>query len=553
LWERGDDRARAEAQALAIPDTLHPGAMSFVLQLLPDKAQRIQFLRGLQRRYPGDYSVNVTLASNLTSPGTLRGERPPQPADINEAIGFLRAAVALRPSVPSVRGSLASALGKGSRPEQVEEGIAIARALAGDESTADVGLGSLSALLRQTGRPDDAVAVYREAIRRWPAKAQYHYALGQLLSKNQSWGEAAEAYREAIRLSPQEAHYHASLGETLRKKNALGEATAAYAEAARLNPKAPSYQFALGETLEAIHDPIAAAAAFATAARLQPNEPANHFRRALVLMQVEQWAESAAALVEAIRRRPDAKAYYCYLAKALSEQGQLWEADATFEVADLVRDPREDKNVRAFIDALFADDRLRLSTRLTGAGILSLFGTMRPRLDESRPGVERRLLVGHKRASLTPDDTAALNDLAWLLATGPFPDLRDPAEAVRLATRATELIPNDGDLWNTLGAARYRAGDWAASATALEKSMQLRRGGDAFDWFFLAMCRRQLGDHDQARKWYDRAANSMTKKDAQDDELRRFRAEAAELLGIPADPKPEPPAKAGETPKAPGG
>ena len=53
--------------------------------------------------------------------------------------------------------------------------------------------------------------------------------------------------------------------------------------------------------------------------------------------------------------------------------------------------------------------------------------------------------------------------------------------------------------------AHYRAGDWKASLTALEKSMELRKGGDSFDWFFLAMAHWQLGEKDEAREWYDRA------------------------------------------------
>ncbi len=50
---------------------------------------------------------------------------------------------------------------------------------------------------------------------------------------------------------------------------------------------------------------------------------------------------------------------------------------------------------------------------------------------------------------------APANSLAWLLATCPDPRIRDPARAVALARRATELKPKDGGCWNTLGVARY--------------------------------------------------------------------------------------------------
>jgi hypothetical protein len=56
-------------------------------------------------------------------------------------------------------------------------------------------------------------------------------------------------------------------------------------------------------------------------------------------------------------------------------------------------------------------------------------------------------------------------------------------------------------------------------------------GGDAFDWFFLAMAHAKLGQKDQARRWYDRGRRWAEKNLPHDEELRRFRAEAEELLG----------------------
>lgn len=44
------------------------------------------------------------------------------------------------------------------------------------------------------------------------------------------------------------------------------------------------------------------------------------------------------------------------------------------------------------------------------------------------------------------------------------------------------------------------------------------------------MAHWQLGDQDEARKFYDQAVEWMEKNKPQDEELKRFRAEAAELL-----------------------
>jgi len=124
------------------------------------------------------------------------------------------------------------------------------------------------------------------------------------------------------------------------------------------------------------------------------------------------------------------------------------------------------------------------------------------------------------------------NELAWLLATHPNPKFRDPGWAVDWAKRAVELAPKEGNYLNTLGVAHYRAGDWQAALAALKKSMELRQGGNSFDWFFLAMAHEKLGDKEKARQWYDRATRWMNKNLATDEELRRFQAEATQVLGV---------------------
>jgi uncharacterized protein HemY len=110
--------------------------------------------------------------------------------------------------------------------------------------------------------------------------------------------------------------------------------------------------------------------------------------------------------------------------------------------------------------------------------------------------------------------------------------LRDPTRAIDLAKKGAELAPGSWDYLNTLGVACYRAGDWEAALIALERSTQLREGGNSYDWFFLAMAHWQLGKKDKARQWYDKAVDWMEKSAPGDKELIRFRAEAGGLLGV---------------------
>jgi tetratricopeptide (TPR) repeat protein len=150
----------------------------------------------------------------------------------------------------------------------------------------------------------------------------------------------------------------------------------------------------------------------------------------------------------------------------------------------------------------------------------------------SRLAVEFREQEQRYRAWLKkhPKDPNALDNLAWFLVTCPDPQLHKPAEAVELAKAALDINPREGNYWNTLGAAHYRAGDWKAAIAALNKSIEVK-GGTAHDHFFLAMAYWKNGDHGEARKWYAQGLAWMEKHDPVNEELRRFRAEAGLLLG----------------------
>ena len=133
---------------------------------------------------------------------------------------------------------------------------------------------------------------------------------------------------------------------------------------------------------------------------------------------------------------------------------------------------------------------------------------------------------------LAPKNAEVHNELAWLLATCLDAKLRDPGRAVALAKKAIKLAPNNEIIWNTLGVAQFRAGAWNDAIVALEKSMEVRHGGDANDWFFLAMAHSRLHHQEEARKWFDQSVEWMEKNAPQDRDLLRFRAEATELLTV---------------------
>ena len=108
------------------------------------------------------------------------------------------------------------------------------------------------------------------------------------------------------------------------------------------------------------------------------------------------------------------------------------------------------------------------------------------------------------------------------------------------ARRAVELSPQDGSFRSILALAEYRSGHWDLSLAAAERSIELKKRGDALNWLILAMGHWQKGDKDRARTWFDKAAASLKQDPPKNRDLRQLWAEAAALTGRPGPDLPGP-------------
>jgi Tfp pilus assembly protein PilF len=76
--------------------------------------------------------------------------------------------------------------------------------------------------------------------------------------------------------------------------------------------------------------------------------------------------------------------------------------------------------------------------------------------------------------ALQPNQVEILNDLAWVMATSPRAELRNGADAVKMATRACELTGNKQPiLLATLAAADAEVGRWDDAAATAQKAHDL--------------------------------------------------------------------------------
>jgi tetratricopeptide (TPR) repeat protein len=101
------------------------------------------------------------------------------------------------------------------------------------------------------------------------------------------------------------------------------------------------------------------------------------------------------------------------------------------------------------------------------------------------------------------------------------PDAADRRAVTRLAEAAVAREPHNPWFLLTLGAARYRAGDFAHAGRLLRQAVQerwpdevYRESGQALAWYFLGMTARRLGRGDEARRWLDLADGSTARATA---------------------------------------
>jgi WD40 repeat protein/tetratricopeptide (TPR) repeat protein len=274
----------------------------------------------------------------------------------------------------------------------------------------------------------------------------------------------------------------------------------------RLRPDDADACWLLADAYQETGNLAAALAAFRRRLERAPEDRDARFQRGLLALALAQPDLAVDDFTRILAAEPDLERARYRRAQALTRLGRHREALAELEIL-IAKAPRD--------DALY-----------------QFCGTVREALGDSDQARGDR----EKAGALLPKDPMALNNRAWILATGSI-DKRDPERAVALARQAVALAPGQQMSLNTLGVALYRAGDYVESISILERSLAAGKGEfDAFDLFFLAMAHHRLGHADQARACFDRAVRWWgERKDLSAQaiaELTTFRGEAEEVLGL---------------------
>ncbi|HEY7154252.1 MAG TPA: tetratricopeptide repeat protein [Gemmataceae bacterium] len=452
---------------------------------------------------------------------------------LDEAVAAHRKAIELDPKSALVYTNLGNAL-RGQK--KLDEAVAAHRKAIELDPKDAKNYTNLGIALGDQKKLDEAVAAYREAIKLDPKHVSAYIYLGALLCDDLAeYDKAVECFRKAIELDPKDVKNYANLGIALRGQKKLDEAIAANREAIKLDPNNSDAYCNIGIALADQGKLDDAVAAYRESIKLDPKNSSHAYNNlGRALREQKKLDEAVAAYRESIKLDPKHASAYSNLGIALHDQKKLDEAVECFHKA-IELDP---KHASAYINlgALLCDDLAEYDeavecfrkavelapTLVTAQHNLGVALMKQGKWPEAIAAAERALAIA-------PENPDAQARLACILANCSDENRRDLSRAMALSTKALQRDPNNADYLEVIGSVHYRTGDWKAAIAALEKSMAVRESDARY---FLAMAHWQLGNKDQARQCYDKAVEWTRKNKPKDAEVRRYRAEAAELLGM---------------------
>ena len=181
------------------------------------------------------------------------------------------------------------------------------------------------------------LTIWRSTVQNCPNNPRAHYNLGHTLEKTGRIEEAIRQYEQALRIEPDQADTHNSLGVTLVQVGRIPEAILHYVQALRIKPDYAEAHNNLGNILFRIGKLEDAIGHYKQALRIKPNYAEAHNNLGGALMRSGEIQEAMGHWEQAVWNKPDfAEAQY-NLANAQFQAGQTDEAIVHWEQALRIR------------------------------------------------------------------------------------------------------------------------------------------------------------------------------------------------------------------------
>lgn len=278
------------------------------------------FLLAGRRAFPGLAAVAVAL-------GLVSARRN---TDYHSELRIWADTVAKAPANPRAQSNLGDALVRAGRPA---EALAHFKEAIRLEPTAAEARYNIATILLDAGRPADAIPFCEEAIRLKPAFAAAYNNLGTSLLQLGRRAEGVAALETALRLNPRLAEAHCNLARAALEAN---DPTAAEAHARRalaIRPDMPLAHFHLSNVRLAQGRPDLAIAELEAAVRAQPGYVEALSNLGGLLYQAGRVAEAIPRYEAALRAQPGSATLHANLASALFQHGRAEEAIAQYRAA----------------------------------------------------------------------------------------------------------------------------------------------------------------------------------------------------------------------------
>jgi protein O-mannosyl-transferase len=192
---------------------------------------------------------------------------------------------------------------------------------------------NLGFILEYSGRVDEAMQHYQEALRLKPGLVEAHNNMGIALSDMGRVTEGIEQYKEGLRMNPRSPEAHYNLGNALRSLGRPAEAVEEYGLALQYRPVYPEAHNNLGLALEDLGKATEAREHYETALRMRPDFAEAHNNLGNVEFGLGRFSEAVKQYEQALEIQPDYAEARNNLGNALSNLGRITEAIAQYEQA----------------------------------------------------------------------------------------------------------------------------------------------------------------------------------------------------------------------------
>jgi tetratricopeptide (TPR) repeat protein len=362
------------------------------------------------------------------------------------------------------------------------------------------------------GALDEALADYTHVLELESDHAAAYFQRGNVHAQSGKWRAAIDDFNESLKLNPDDAAVLTNRGNAYASLGDLEHAVADYNEALKRDPTDVLTLCNRGNIYMRLGDQNRALADYSEALRYDPADVRILTSRGNLHSGQRRWDEAIADFTAAIRLEPSYVAAYYNRGTAFAESGQLDQAIADFTEtlrlhpnhAGALNNRGNANRQKGDLDAALTDFTAAIAAAsdfalplYNRANALADRGDLAAALADYTAALRlepNNLLLYHNRgrihallgnyelaiadnleaSRLDPNDVRTCNNLAWLWATSPCLDHRDPGRAIEFARRACELTQwQIASFLDTLAAAYAAAGQFAEAVEQQRRAMEL--------------------------------------------------------------------------------